>query len=359
MKILPNISKILAVLLLTLTCVVVPFAAQAQSEQSAHFGLVVSDEQIASWNQRESEVVHPVMATLEKVDRATLHFYYPREYTQRATSVVKSAESARDKTLRFLPAETVADVHVYLLGNINRYFEALDLPGRAPDWAAGITLLQSGVIIIRLDSSGLTRIEPQMTLAHELNHVALRRFAQNAVFPHWFYEGLAMTATDDWSLQRAETLANATLSGKLLDLKEIDEAFGKKGAIVDLAYAESAHFVSWLAKTHGDAVIQALIRDVAAGRPFQDVFSEQFGRSPRSAFQVWRESVTREESVLASIFSRDGIFFMISIFGAFALVIALWRKSSVRKARLTAMSQDVSRSNLPPNLRNFGPFQKR
>ena len=57
--------------------------------------------------------------------------------------------------------------------------------------------------------SGMAKIEPHITLAHELNHVALRRFAQDNYFPHWFYEGLAMTATNDWNLDRAETLGRA------------------------------------------------------------------------------------------------------------------------------------------------------
>ena len=350
------LRSLLRTIPLLLVLLFMPLSSYAQSEQSGNFGLTVSDEEISSWLQREGEVHHPVMDNLETVDRATLHFYYPREYSQRAESVIVSAESARAMTLRFLPAETVANVHVYLLGSINHYFEALDAPGRAPDWAAGITLLHDGVIIIRLAPSGMVKIEPHMTLAHELNHVALRRFAQDNYFPHWFYEGLAMTATNDWNLDRAETLGRAKMTGNLLDLDGIEEAFGKKGAIVDLAYAESAHFVSWLAKSFGDDAMKKLLQDTATGTPFAQAFSKEYGRSPNAAFALWRDSMAKEESLIASLFSHDGLFFFISLFAAVGLVIALWRKNSVRKARMEATTQDIPKSRLPENLRHFGPF---
>ena len=119
--------------------------------------------------------------------------------------------------------------------------------------------MRDGVILIKLAPRGTSRIEPEMTLAHELNHVALRRIARDAYFPHWFYEGLAMTTTDDWNINRAEVLARASMAGKLFDLDGIDDAFGKIGATVELAYAESAHFVSWLAKENGDTP-QSLVK---------------------------------------------------------------------------------------------------
>ncbi|MBR4984746.1 MAG: hypothetical protein IKY83_03270 [Proteobacteria bacterium] len=354
MKYIINIAMIL---LLSITAIAMPLDASAQGTQTETLSLNITDTQVEEWMGRESRLSHPVMDGLEKRDLSTLHFYFSKEYGQRAEAVMATAQKAREKNMRFLPAETLEDVNIYLIGNINMYFDALGSKGRAPDWAAGLTILRDGVILIRLAPNGTSKIEPEMTLAHELNHVALRRFAQNNEFPHWFYEGLAMTATEDWNINRAETLAKAAMAGQLLDLAAIDNAFGKIGTIVDLAYAESAHFVSWLAKENGDDAVKKLIADVATGTPFDKAFIQTFGRSPEAAFSVWHQNMSRGENLLASIFSHDGLFFMISVFAAFGLMAALWRKSAVRKARMNAMNQDISEAVLPGNLKSFGPFR--
>lgn len=342
---------------LAVICFAWPVSAHAQGTQIESFSMAVTDQQVEEWLGRESRIEHPVIKGLEKRDAATLHFYFSKSYGQRAEAVIATAEKAREKNLRFLPPETVKDIHVYLIGDINQYFEALHSPGRGPEWAAGLTILRDGVILIRLSSHGTARIEPEKTLAHELNHAALRRFAQDNYFPHWFYEGLAMTATDDWDINRAESLGKAAMSGQLLELDEIDAAFGKTGTIVDLAYAESAHFVSWIAKEKGDDAMKLLIRKVSNGEEFDKAFIDVYKRSPKAAFKIWYDSISRGESILASIFSHDGLFFFISLFAAVALSIALWRRTAIRKRRLAAMNQGLSESNLPSNLQNFGPFQ--
>ena len=130
----------------------------------------------------------------------------------------------------------------------------------------------------------------------------------------------------------------------------------KIGATVELAYAESAHFVSWLAKENGDESIKKLIEQTANGQPFDAAFSDIYGRSPRAAFALWHDQMSRDRSLFANVFSPEGIFFIISVFAAIALTIALIRRTSARKQRLAAMAREDSLETLPENLRNFGPF---
>lgn len=354
------VKRWLFLLQLMVMCLMLPVVAVGQQgTQAEPFGMIVNDAQIEAWLGREARVNHPVIKHLASRETETLQFYFERAYGQRAESVIRTAAQARAKTMRFLPAETVSDVHIYLLGDMNRYFEAQDSPGRAPEWAAGLTLLRDGVILIRLSPRGTTKLEPERTLAHELNHVALRRFVQDNQVPHWFYEGFAMLATDDWGLNRAETLGRASMSGRLIELDALNQAFGKTGAIVDLAYAQSAHFVSWLAKEYGDDAVKKLLSDVAIGHSFDKAFFTAFGRSPKAAFATWRDNMSREESLWASIFSHDGIFFMISVFAVAALSIALWRRTKIRRRRLAEMHQDIPETVLPENLRHFGPFARK
>ena len=66
--------------------------------------------------------------------------------------------------------------------------------------------------------------------------------------------------------------------------------------------------------------------------------------------------MSRDRSLFANVFSPEGIFFIISVFAAIALTIALIRRTSARKQRLAAMAREDSLETLPENLRNFGPF---
>ncbi len=353
-----HIKYLLSWLLTLFTCLLLSFGpvdvlAQTSSDSGA---IMVTQDQMEAWMGKEAKINHPAVPHLKHADNATLHFYYDMAYERRALAVIDSAPMARQRNLRFLPAETLESIHIYLLGDMNSYFRAQKAPGRAPDWASGLSILQDNVILIRLKSVGTTPIEPERTLAHELNHVALRRFGGNAYYPHWFYEGLAMLSTEDWSIKRAEPLAQASMSGQLLTLPEIESAFGKTGAIVDLAYAESAHFLSWIAKNNGDEKIKKLIVDVAGGKKFDDAFLEIFDHTPNASFAIWHEQMTKDSSILASFFSGDAIFFYVSLFAVLALTIALVRRNRVRKARLQNMSTDVPLDTLPENLRHFGPF---
>lgn len=318
--------------------------------------LTLNDEQIESWLGREGRVNHPVVEGVEHKTEAKLEFYFDKEYAMRAQFVIASAERAKAKTLRFLPEEALDNVHIYLLGDMNSYFEAQDAQGRAPDWAAGLAILRDGVILIRLSSKGTSRIEPEKTLAHELNHVALRRMAHESSFPHWFYEGFAMLATDDWNLDRATTLANASMGGHVMALGELNAAFSSQGTRVDLAYAQSAHFVSWVASQHGDEAISKTIAGVAEGKSFDDAFLAATGRSPIAAYQTWHEAMAKAHSKLALFFSPEGVFFFISVFAAIGLSLAILRRQRIKRRRYENRNDDIPVSELPANLRNFGPF---
>lgn len=359
---LSRLSLNLLFLIFLLNLLFLPFAktvfAQVTrgSDPSPTHVLTLSDEQIDAWMGREARVQHPAVEGLEHRRQAELDFYFDKEYAMRAQFVINSAERAKAKTLRFLPEKTLDNVHIYLLADMNSYFEAQNARGRAPDWAAGLAILRDGVILIRLKPKGASRLEPEKTLAHELNHVALRRMASEASFPHWFYEGFAMLATDDWNLNRATTLANASIGGQVMALNDLNAAFSSKGTRVELAYAQSAHFVSWLAQKYGDTAISQTIEGVSKGDDFDTAFQKALGYSPSEVYQVWHEAMAKDHSRIVMFFSPEGIFFAISIFAAIGLSFSIWRRRRIKRRRYQNQTDDISVSELPPNLRKFGPF---
>ncbi|MFA5624771.1 MAG: peptidase MA family metallohydrolase [Bradymonadales bacterium] len=345
------ISTILYILMLLLFGAI---SAQAQglSPNSESHILHFSEDFSSTWLLREGRVEHPAVAGLSKVEANKLYFYVDPNYELRAQSVIQSSASAREMTMRYLPESFVSDVHIYLLGDINQYFEGLGEKARAPSWAAGLAILSDGVILIRLKPTTASLIEPERTLAHELNHIALKRMSNNNPLPHWFYEGFAMLSTEKWNIHRAEILAHASMTGRIFAFDKISNSFPAQGAAVDLAYAQSSHFVSWIVKQWGEANFKRFLERIAAGTAFKDAFRSQYGVALASAEMEWRSGLEKKNSWFAPLLTITSILMFL---GA-VIVLGLGIMRQKRRKRALKQPDALPREALPKNLRHFGPF---
>lgn len=326
--------------------------AQGLSPSSESHILHFNEQMMGSWLGREGRVTHPVVKGLVEKHVNSLNFYYDPNFEARAEAVMASSATARQMTMQFLPESYVSNVHIYLLADINQYFVALGGVGRAPAWAAGLAILRDGVILIRLKPNSASLIEPERTLAHELNHVALKRMTNDNPLPHWFYEGFAMLSTEKWNIHRAEILAHASMTDRILPFSKITKSFPEKGATVDLAYAQSSHFVSWLVKQWGEHTFKQFLAKLAAGDEFNEAFKAQYGLALSSAQMEWRNGLVEKNSWFAPLITAGSI---IAFLGAI-VVVALGIMRQKRRKRALRQPDNLPRELLPQNLRHFGPF---
>lgn len=138
-----------------------------------------------------------------------------------------------------------------------------------PPWAAGFAVGESGLIVLFPDRSQRYPHDTlEDVLRHEVAHVLISRAAHGRPVPRWFHEGLAVAVERPWDVEDRTRLATALLFGPRLDLAAIDTLFLGDQARQTRAYLLSAALVRHLIAAHGPGAPAAVLRQLAAGRPF-------------------------------------------------------------------------------------------
>jgi hypothetical protein len=161
------------------------------------------------------------------------------------------------------------------LGYGREEYEALALPGgRPPSWAVALAYPDANVVLVEAHS--LIQGDGQVTLRHELVHVALGRLGHD--WPRWFQEGMAQLLTHERQFHLAQftTLARAVAQNRVMRLQDLTDGFPAHPEDVELAYAESLAFVEYLRDQHGPRAMAALIEGVHGGDAFEKAFGKAF-----------------------------------------------------------------------------------
>ncbi|MFT7625826.1 MAG: hypothetical protein ACI9WU_005017 [Myxococcota bacterium] len=151
------------------------------------------------------------------------------------------------------------------------------------EWAAGIAFPKSSLILLKADHK--TMFELHDVFRHEISHIVLSRAVNQARLPHWLIEGLAVLQAGEHVRDRWQKSGQAMLTDSLPALSTITNGFPADASRVDMAYAQSTAFVSWLVANNGWPNVRRLLRIVREG----DTFTVAFER-------VYRKPVVRMEA---------------------------------------------------------------
>lgn len=169
-----------------------------------------------------------------------------------------------------------------------------------PDWAGGVAFAAQNLVVIHAPPGSTSA---RHTLRHELSHVAVGRLTQGRV-PRWFLEGLAqLREGNKWSTE-GPSLVLAALSDGLFSFDALRGAFPARPSDVELAYAQSAHFVQWIANAHGDESLSEVLHQVVDGSSFEDAVLRVTGTRLRVLENEWRRELARWE-LLIHFFRSD------------------------------------------------------
>lgn len=202
-------------------------------------------------------------------------------HTERAAGPARflagKIEAVRDEVARAVGRDwpNVTEVR---LGFGREEYEALAVPGeRPPPWAVALAYPERNIVLVEAHS--LAQGDGQVTLRHELVHVALAGFGRG--WPHWYQEGLAMELTQERKFRFSQfaTLAEAVAMDRIFAFDDLGESFPSRPEDVEIAYAQSAAFVEFLRDRHGVEAFGALIDRVQAGEPFDTAFGVAFHSS--------------------------------------------------------------------------------
>jgi len=212
-------------------------------------------------------------------------------------------------------------------------FEALALPGGAPPgWAVALAYPMHRIVL--LNALTLAGPEGQVTLRHELAHVALGQLGRR--WPRWFQEGLAQNLTgENFSMTHYAALFRAVTQEKVFRFEHLADGWPDLPSDVEIAYAQSAAFVAWLSARHGPEGMGRLVDEVSTDQPFEQAFGKAFHTSLWVEELAWRDGLAARYGWLPLTTSSSLLWL-----GATGLVVAAYvRRRQQKAAKLAEMEE--------------------
>lgn len=205
---------------------------------------------------------------------------------------------------------------------------------RPPDWAAGLAFPRDREIYLH---AHVPPDELDVTLQHEISHVALGVATWETRVPRWFTEGVAIRQSERFSFERIWLLTEAATLDVLLPLDELERGFPQSGARAGVAYAQAVHFVGYLEAEFGAERFRALIASMRDdGRSFDEAMAAVYPLSQDEIERQWRRSLRVWWGWLPIIFGSTSMW----IFASLLLVLAWRRRKRQRAHRIRQMKAE-------------------
>lgn len=262
--------------------------------------------------------------------------YSPKNFKSLIPEIEEEVERSRTKLMNQLGLKEWKEVEVWVLPSVHDYFKLRNERSRAPEWAAGLSLSDRGVIIIANGvATGGEVYNVRQTLKHEMAHVAIDRAKKGKAFPRWFHEGFAVWFADEWTPERSERLSKAVAFDRVKKFEDIERNFPSHQQSASLSYDQSFHFVRFLGNDYG-AGVYAKIFKALDEKEFEGAFEEATQHSMVFVEAKWIAKLKKGQSAW-SIFSDSSILF----FGATLLfVVAFLIRRRRNKSQLVKMSHE-------------------
>ena len=293
----------------------------------------------------------PVRADLPPLEeRVTAHFrfHYPKSSVSFSNKIINRAEGHLTTVLVDLPIDDIKTVDVYILPDLNLYFDETpstfvpdshkeDGSESVPDWVIGMAIPSSHVILLRLGTGGEGQlIDVERTFIHELSHICLHDATAGHPLPLWLVEGFAIYQAEEWTLSRSLTLVFAGLGGNLIPLQQLTHRFPYQGEKVDIAYAESFHFLNYLFEEFGKQKFRTLLELLARGEKFEPAFRQVYKVPFFVVERDWRKRLERNYTWFPVLFSGSAVWFVASII----FVLGFLRKRRRSRDRLKKWEEE-------------------
>jgi hypothetical protein len=261
-------------------------------------------------------VIPPVPSSYVTRDLGWLRFSYPPAATERVESLLHDADAIKTELSDILGQDVLGHVEVRITPTIGEMARLAPIGAPPPSYASGVAYPRLHLVLISMfaprgevDATDLDEV-----FRHELAHVALEDAVLGQHVPVWFNEGLAIGLAHENSADRQKVLWNATISGNLLPLADLDRSFPRDHFEVGIAYAQSADFLRFLMHRSDRLRFAAMIHRVREGQPFDRALTDAYGADLRKLEFQWRSEVERRYSVIP-ILAGGGIIW-VAVIGA-------------------------------------------
>jgi hypothetical protein len=219
-----------------------------------------------------------------------------------------------------------------------------------PAYAVGVAYPALGLIVLSVvDPQSFFPPNLNDVLTHELSHVLLHRAAGERPLPLWFVEGLAVHQAGEQRLSRVQALWEAAVVDEVLSTAELSQRFPTRARQVNLAYAESADLVEYLLRSEANRTyLVSLLREVKAGRPFEQALLSAYGVDLPYLEHEWRRSLSERYRVLPMVLTGTALWGGIAVL----VVVAFIRRRKDQRQRLSRWAEEEAREDRALSVQN-------
>jgi Peptidase MA superfamily len=241
----------------------------------------------------------PVPADFQRIERGWLTLEFPASVRDRAERLAREADDHKARLSRELGREVLIATLVRVARSPDQMAELAPEGAPPPPYAAGVAYPSAHLALLALQAPD-TWEAPDMNelMRHELTHLALSEAVAGNHVPRWFDEGLAIHESDELPWARRAALAQASLSRRLLTLGDLDRGFPVDRYEVNVAYAESADFVSFLLRETDRARFGSLIERAREGESFDRALEDAYATDLRKLEYEWREELSHRFGIV-------------------------------------------------------------
>ncbi|MDP9001260.1 MAG: peptidase MA family metallohydrolase [Myxococcota bacterium] len=279
----------------------------------------------------------PAPADFQRIERGWLTIEFPASVRDRVEALARDAEEYRVRLSAEFGQGVLDQALVRMARNPEQMAELAPEGAPPPAYAAGVAYPSAHLALLALQAPG-TWEAPDLVelLRHELAHLALSDAVAGHHVPRWFDEGLAIYESGELPWARRLALADASLGRRLLPLADLDRGFPIDRYEVNVAYAESADFVSFLQRDVDRARFGSLVERVRAGTQFDRALEDAYGTDLRKLEYEWREEVSRRFGLVPAL-TGGGLLWVLIV----VLAIAAWvKRRRQAKAKLARWARE-------------------
>jgi hypothetical protein len=205
--------------------------------------------------------------------------------------------------------------------------------GGAPEWGVAFAILEENRIVMQGRSADSRAGNPQVTLRHELTHLALHELAGDGL-PLWFHEGYASFAAGEWA--RDQLLATnfiLALRG-VPHLATLDSMISGGSSRAEQGYALAHRAVSELAAKDPRGGLSLFFRYWSETHRMDAAIRRGYGITYARFEEDWRRTTRRRYGALA-LFADVGFASLV----LFVIIAPFWWSRRKRdRARLAALA---------------------
>jgi hypothetical protein len=282
-------------------------------------------------------------ADFQRIDEGGVALEFPASVRSRVEALVDDVESSRARLSKDLGQSVLSNVYVRVARGPDQMVELAPVGLPPYDYAAAMAYPSAHLILLSMQAPVTWEATDLKELVrHELAHLALDEAVAGHHVPLWFNEGLAMYESGEERWERWRTLSLAAFGDRLLPLSDLDKAFPRDSNGVELAYAESADVVRFLARDADRGRFGSLVQRIRIGVPFNRALEDAYSTDVRKLEYEWREDVKKHLRLLP-LLTGGGMF------GALtgALLVAAWvRRRRQAKAKLAQWAREEAESEV-------------